>query len=272
MYAQGIDPDSLVAIYNDFLTRKDELNAISHITANTLLQAPGAQAIRYRIKDPLHLLRKVIRKKAEYPERIIDHRSYLDWINDLVGIRVLYLYKESWRSLGQYIEEVWPLKRPPVAYIHESDTGMLVEELAKEGCILRRHPLGYRAVHYVISTQPHRQRYFVEIQLRTLFEEGWSEIDHTVRYPDRACNGFARDLLAVLNRLTGNADDIATLIKLFFDKMQAKKSGQSTATSWTQEERHELEDEVEKLPVTPEERQRLREHIRQLPGSTHSAD
>ncbi|MBX0335072.1 RelA/SpoT domain-containing protein [Pontibacter sp. HSC-14F20] len=269
--AQGINPHTLVAIYNDFLTRKYDLNAISQITANTLLQAPGAQAIRYRIKDPLHLLRKVIRKKAEYPERVIDHHSYLDWINDLVGIRVLYLYKESWRSLGQYIEEVWPLKRPPVAYIHECDTGMLVEELEKGGCTLRRHPLGYRAVHYVISTQPHRQRYFVEIQLRTLFEEGWSEIDHTVRYPDRTCNGFARDLLAVLNRLTGNADDIATFIKIFFDKMQAKKSGHSTAT-WTQEERQELEDEIKKLPVTPEERQRLHEHIRQLPGRIHSAD
>lgn len=271
MRAQGIDPHSLVAIYNDFLTRKVELNAISKITADTLLQAPGAHAIRYRIKDPLHLLRKVIRKKAEYPERVIDHHSYLDWINDLAGIRVLYLYKESWRSLGQYIQEVWPLKRPPVAYIHEGDTGMLVEELEKEGCILRRHPLGYRAVHYVISTQPHRQRYFVEIQLRTLFEEGWSEIDHSIRYPDHACNGFARDLLTVLNRLTADADDVATFIKSFFDKAQAKAFNKSAA-AWKSEERQELGGQIERLPVTPEEKQQLLQHIRQMLGDGNAAE
>jgi putative GTP pyrophosphokinase len=41
-------------------------------------------------------------------------------------------------------------------------------------------------VHYVVRTQAKKQRYFVEIQLRTLFEEGWSEIDHAVRYPEES--------------------------------------------------------------------------------------
>ena len=37
----------------------------------------------------------------------------------------------------------------------------------------------YRSLHYIIKYKG----YYVEIQGRTLFEEGWSEIDHDIVYP-----------------------------------------------------------------------------------------
>lgn len=37
----------------------------------------------------------------------------------------------------------------------------------------------YRSLHYIIKYHG----YYLEIQGRTLFEEGWSEIDHDIVYP-----------------------------------------------------------------------------------------
>lgn len=37
----------------------------------------------------------------------------------------------------------------------------------------------YRSLHYIIKYKG----YYVEVQGRTLFEEGWSEIDHDIVYP-----------------------------------------------------------------------------------------
>jgi ppGpp synthetase/RelA/SpoT-type nucleotidyltranferase len=263
LHAQGIEPLSLVAIYHDFIQRKEELADIARQTANQLLHAREVHAVRYRVKDPIHLLRKVIRKKAEYPDRIINQGNYLKWINDLAGIRVLHLYKESWSGIGHYIREVWELKRPPAAYIRKDDTGPFVRELTEAGCDIKLHQLGYRAVHFVIKTKPNKQSYFVEIQLRTLFEEAWSEIDHTIRYPDHVCSGFVRDLLSMLNRLTSHADDMATFIKSLSNRIQAHELSQQPGL-WTEEEQAELKAQVEGLPLTAEEKQRLQAHIQHI--------
>jgi len=36
-------------------------------------------------------------------------------------------------------------------------------------------------VHYLLVMQPTKQRYLCELQVRTIFEEGWSEVDHRIR-------------------------------------------------------------------------------------------
>jgi ppGpp synthetase/RelA/SpoT-type nucleotidyltranferase len=255
--AQGIEPQTLVAIYNDFIQRKPELTDIAEMTTGTLLLAREVHAVRYRVKDPLHLLRKVIRKKSEYPERNIDEHNYLDWINDLVGVRVMHLYKELWRATGQFIQETWKLKRPPIAYVAAGESGPLVQQFIDAGYDIRQHAHGYRAVHFVICTQPNKQRYFVEVQLRTLFEEGWSEIDHAIRYPDHICSAFVRDLLNILNRMTGQADLMAAFIKSILNKAQ----GQALLTT---EEKRQLLAQLEALPVTDVEKQRLHDHLQRM--------
>ncbi|MHC2990570.1 hypothetical protein OB13_02825 [Pontibacter sp. HJ8] len=261
--AQGIHPEELVNIYNDYLTRQAELNGIAAYTSNTIMKARGVHAVRYRVKDPVHLLQKIIRKKAEYPERVINQQNYLQWINDLAGVRVLYLYKESWSGIGRYIQEVWELKRPPVAYIGNDD-GLLVREFAEAGCTIRQHHLGYKAVHFVIRTQPNRQAYFVEVQLRTLFEEGWSEVDHTIRYPEHTCNAFVRELLTILNHLTGQADAVAG----FMRKLLPNAPGHTQIlTLLTNENRTRLKAHIKKLPIAEAEKQRLYTCLDNMPGT-----
>ncbi|SIQ64519.1 RelA/SpoT domain-containing protein [Pontibacter lucknowensis] len=254
---QGIAPQTLVGIYHDFLRRKAELLEIAAQTAQSLQHLPEVHAVRYRVKDPLHLLRKVIRKKSEYPDRHIDEHNYVDWINDLAGVRVLYLHKTAWHALGKHIQATWELKRPPFAYISPGTATTIIQEFEKAGVNIRLHDHGYRAVHFVVSTQPKRQRYFAEIQLRTLFEEGWSEIDHKVRYPDHSCNAFVRDLLNLLNHFTGQADQLASFIKTVLEKLHGH-------TPLTEKERAQLHTQVNQFTIPDTEKQRLYLHLNAL--------
>ncbi|PKV67074.1 RelA/SpoT domain-containing protein [Pontibacter ramchanderi] len=253
-HAQGVAPQTLVGIYHDFLQRNTELLEIAKQTAHSLQHLPGVHAVRYRVKDPLHLLRKVIRKKTEYPDRHIDEYNYIDWINDLAGVRVLYLYKSDWHSLGKHIQANWALKRPPIVYLTPPAEAEVALEFQEAGVDIRWHDHGYRAVHYVVRTQAKEQRYFVEIQLRTLFEEGWSEIDHTVRYPDHSCNAFVRDLLAPLNHFTGQSDLVASFIRTVLEKLK-------TGAPLSEKEHTQLQVQISQFAIPDTEKQRLYLHL-----------
>jgi len=62
-----------------------------------------------------------------------------------------------------------------------------------------------------------------EIQVRTLFEEAWSEIDHTVRYPYFSDDEILKTYSLMLNRLAGSADEISTYIKLIKAEIENMK-------------------------------------------------
>ncbi|EKH2437192.1 hypothetical protein O4M18_004240 [Escherichia coli] len=82
----------------------------------------------------------------------------------------------------------------------------------KKGCRIKLHDAGYRSVHYVIKTRPIKDEIFTEIQVRTIFEEGWSEIDHRIRYPDISDDHLINHFLMIFNRLAGSADEMGAFI------------------------------------------------------------
>ena len=64
--------------------------------------------------------------------------------------------------------------------------------------------------------------YYVEIQGRTLFEEGWSEIDHDIVYPHNTDDEGLKDFSKLLNRLSGMADEMSS----YFRKMKEERENQ----------------------------------------------
>jgi hypothetical protein len=58
-----------------------------------------------------------------------------------------------------------------------------------------------------------QRKVFAEIQVRTIFEEGWSEIDHRVRYPNFSDDELVSYFLAIFNRLSGSADEMGTFVQ-----------------------------------------------------------
>ena len=73
----------------------------------------------------------------------------------------------------------------------------------------------YRSLHYIIKYKG----YYVEIQGRTLFEEGWSEVDHDIVYPYYKDDEMLKDFSTLLNRLSGMADEMSS----YFRRMTERK-------------------------------------------------
>jgi putative GTP pyrophosphokinase len=249
--AQGIEAETLLAIYKDYISRIDELRTIAAFVTDTVARHKDVHAARYRVKEPLHLLKKILRKKKEYPDRHLNAANYTAYINDLAGVRILHLSKQSCHHIANYIQQNWELKREPYAYVKEGDTS----EAKQFGALNYRvmmNDRGYKAQHYIIKVQATRQLYFIEVQVKTLFEEGWSEIDHCIRYPDHKPNELLNRLLWLLNQATSNADLLATQIQALATELHNYRQGHKTGITVSQ-----LHSHIDALPVDQQEKQYL---------------
>jgi len=211
--------EDLQSIKKDYKKIKKELNLIARYIEEKLHALDIVHSVRYRIKDSEHLLAKIIRKKIEDPKREITIHNYKSSITDLIGIRAIHLFKEDWVFIHKFIEDNWGLHEQPLAYIREGDAGPCVEEYKKYKCDIKLHPHGYRSVHYLIQSRPGRDPYIAEIQVRTIFEEGWSEIDHTIKYPNNIVDPLLDKFLDTFNVLAGNSDQMGSFVKRLKDDL-----------------------------------------------------
>jgi ppGpp synthetase/RelA/SpoT-type nucleotidyltranferase len=60
----------------------------------------------------------------------------------------------------------------------------------------------YTSVHYTVRPNA-LSKLVCEIQIRTLFEEIWGEVDHTLNYPNPTKNRSHREQLRVLSKIVG---------------------------------------------------------------------
>ena len=202
------------------------------------IETAGIHSYRYRTKDPFHLLEKVVRKKKENPEKFgqLDHTNFYKYVTDLIGIRVFFLYREDWRHFHEYLTsrfendprlylrdrlrdfdedpDHYYLAERPRAYKRSGDTriydGRELEIIA-DGI--------YRSLHYTVKYRGH----YIEIQGRTLFEEGWGEVDHDIVYKEAEDDEMLRDYSKLLNRLSGLADEMSS----YFRRMKHQKESES---------------------------------------------
>ena len=112
--------------------------------------------------------------------------------------------------------KLWEIRETPQINIRRGDynVAQLQESISELNCeiVVRDH--GYRSVHYLIGIPVTRNdEILVEIQVRTVFEEAWSEIDHLMRYPYDIDNPVITEYLGIFNRIVGSADEMGTFIK-----------------------------------------------------------
>ena len=67
-------------------------------------------------------------------------------------------------------------------------------------------------MHYLVEFYPTSQKVIAEIQVRTIFEEGYGEIDHRLRYSHNEIPEILQSNLLLFNRIVGSADEMASLI------------------------------------------------------------
>lgn len=73
----------------------------------------------------------------------------------------------------------------------------------------------------------------MEVQLRTLFEEGWGEIDHHILYPYKVSDPMLTEFSELLNRLSGMGDEMASFFKRLCDVSSENfRPKQTTVNPW----------------------------------------
>ena len=204
--------DELMRIYEDYVKMLPVYEDTARFLAEVLNKEKSIHSIKYRVKDREHLIEKIIRKSAQDPMFIVTCKNYKKNVKDLIGLRALHLFKEDWVDIHHFLAENWNFYTTPRANYKKGDPESLLDMYSSLGCELNEHRNGYRSIHYHLLIKPGRQEMVAEVQVRTLFEEAWSEIDHYFRYNTKREKDMAEPYLGILNNITSNADALASYI------------------------------------------------------------
>lgn len=163
---------------------------------------PIVHSVKTRLKDREHLKEKISRKWEDADP--INPDNLFQRITDLAGTRVLHLYQDQFSIIHHEIlakvdAKDWYLPEPPKAYTWDPESKQFFEAL---GINVQVKESFYTSVHYIVRPRQDSPL-CCEIQVRTLFEEIWGEVDHTLNYPEPCSNLACREQLRVLAKLVG---------------------------------------------------------------------
>lgn len=209
----NINISNLKDIYEDYIEYKNSYDNQAEFIANILRSQNMVHSVKSRIKEPDGLIEKVIRKTEDRKNKYgsdfeFTVNNYKNEINDLIGIRVIHIFKDQWQEIHEFIIKTWNVIEI-TANVREGDNIDVFDDPSIE---LRSKASGYRSVHYLVEFYPTNQKVIAEIQVRTIFEEGYGEIDHRLRYSHNEIPEILKSNLLLFNRIVGSADEMASLI------------------------------------------------------------
>lgn len=179
-------------------------------------------SIKWRLKDENHLVDKLARKERE--GRKITTTNLFQQITDFAGIRILHLYQDQFPKIHETImnkvkQGDWILVENPIAYTWDPESTQFYKDL---GIDTKVKDSFYTSIHYVVKPN-NSSDICCEIQVRTLFEEIWGEIDHIVNYPHKTDCVACNEELRVLSKLVSTGTRLADSIFRNYDIYNSKK-------------------------------------------------
>ncbi|MBI6553059.1 RelA/SpoT domain-containing protein [Pseudomonas sp. LY-1] len=246
-----LDWDQFVGIANQHEKMRSTLVLYGGTIANRIQAFGGVHSVRWRIKDTFAVLKKILRKNLEVKPKdkwqTITPENYRSVFSDLIGVRALHLLKEECIEVDKQIRDTWNVDDTTIFKRHGD---LEISEIIERGATEEIHSAGYRSIHYGISYQPEKEPILVEIQVRTIFQEGWSEIDHRVKYPDFSNNEILKYFLNVFNGLSGTADEMGSFVILLDNLIKQQSASlieSELAISVRDAEVEKLQFEINKL-------------------------
>lgn len=170
-----------------------------------------------RIKDPEHLKEKLFRKakdaiESNSPYSYTKENLFLK-VNDLAGFRILHLHTKQFQKIDIelkkiFTEQQWKIVEGPNARTWDDESRNYFEGIGVE---TSSNPNMYTSVHYIISPNT-SSAITCEIQVRTLMEEVWGEVDHTINYPHKSESLSCREQIKTLARVTSSCSRLVDSI------------------------------------------------------------
>lgn len=237
--AAEIDKSVLISIYKDFIKNQEVLKQQAEYFANILHLGEEINSVKRRVKDPLHLLTKIVRKRKEALEKgkespylSISVDNYKNIIDDLVGIRAIYLFKENWALVNDFILKNFSVcedRNITINHAIDDDLSFYVESDnadRKYNYELLERDSRYRSTHYIIrGITPHVFNF--ELQTRSILDEAWGEIDHHIRYPDFENHIDLKRKMSILNGAISGCEELTSNFFKDFNELRVKSNAES---------------------------------------------
>jgi ppGpp synthetase/RelA/SpoT-type nucleotidyltranferase len=176
------------------------------------------QFAKFRTKDPDHLRGKLVRKaigaKEEGKQFDIDIENLFEKIRDLAGVRVLHLHTQQMEEINPLLlklfgDQNYELIEGPIANLWDHEYEDFFKSIKIEPKV--RSDTMYTSVHYIVRANNKGQA-TCELQVRTLSEELWGEVSHTINYPELTTSVACREQLKVLARVASSATRLVDAI------------------------------------------------------------
>ena len=174
-------------LYTDFTSKCKSL----------IVDLLGVEEIKFhqiteRIKEKHKLEGKIFKKNHKY--------SKLDEITDIAGIRIITYFEDEVDRIAKIIESEFDV-----------DPENSIDKRTMEN-----DKFGYRSLHYVVSLNKSRLKLLeykkfsglkVEIQIRTILQHSWAEIEHDIGYKgEKSIPQFAKRTFYRVAALLETAD------------------------------------------------------------------
>lgn len=215
-----------------FEEKRADFEADARNLQNRLLSNPDLKklihSLKWRAKDPTHLRDKLERKAKDAFEKgkdfLITADNLFDEIPDLSGVRLLHLHMRQVEKIHPLImrlikEEGYVFNTEPEAKTWDLEYEQMFKGLKVK---VERDESLYTSVHYVVK-QNSTNRRLCELQVRTLTEEVWGEISHTINYPHETDSVACKEQLKVLARLVSGCSRLVDSIVVSYEDHKQKQ-------------------------------------------------
>ena len=176
-----------------------------------------------RIKTLNSLYLKTKRKSEPYNE-----------ITDIGGFRILCLFEKDIPLVHVFLLKLFKKKsfylKGCKIYNWDEDSEFYAElnKQLKEinGIIDIDHQIrksGYRSIHYNIEKRYREKVFKIEVQLRTIVQDVWGEIEHEIAYKKASVRPYVKQSVRILAKDLQNIDDLFSHLRDISDK---EKSGE----------------------------------------------
>jgi len=144
-----------------------------HDRITTALQLSGVKVhtVNHRVKSEMS-----VRGKISRPDRIYETIGQL---TDLIGLRIVTYFEDGVEEVAKIIEDLFAID-----YDRSIDKRVQIDPSS----------FGYRSLHYVCKPIAETLNLPFEIQIRTVLQHAWAEIEHDLGYkfPEAVPNAIRR--------------------------------------------------------------------------------
>lgn len=200
-----------VCFYNEILDRI--LEGFSPLQRGSKSVRSDAVFVKGRVKTPESLLDK-LKRKQKRGETFNTLDDIHNQITDLIGIRVVTLSFHDFKKIDKFIEGLNgeefvrnPEDEKPFIRSWDPQIGERIREVDLDLELDDSRGRYYTSIHYLFRVNQNSPLR-IEIQVRTLLEEVWGEVDHYVNYPHRTEDHSVRLQLAALSKICSAGNDL----------------------------------------------------------------